>query len=279
MLGAHSVWTHPDGEIALLGDSALGASQPLAELAAYGKALGVAPLAPRLPGVLDGAGVVKLESGPVAVIFSAAPPAPAWQPGHAHCDALSFELSAFGERVVADTGVCDFAEGPRRDLARSTRAHASVLVNDAEQAELWGSDRVGGRPDVGLVRVEPGVLVEGVCAGWRTPEVLHRRLLRVENGGLAIEDRFDLPAARARLALPLAPGVVPRLDGASATLWLPTGLRLAVALPANARWRVERAPCFLELGGEVERAVLIGEATRLAAADWRIVAGQGGEGS
>jgi uncharacterized heparinase superfamily protein len=270
MLGAHAVWTHPDGEIALLGDSALGAAQPLAELAAYAKALGVAPRAPARPGVLHAAGVVKLEAGPLALIFTAAPPAPAWQPGHAHCDALSFELSVAGERVVADTGVCDFAEGPRRDLARATRSHATVVVNDAEQAELWGADRIGGRPDVGLVRVDPGALVEGVCAGWATPEVLHRRQLRIENGALTIEDRFDRPAARARLALPLAPGVAPRLDGASATLALPSGRRLALGLPPNARWRVERAPCFVELGGEVERAVLVGEARGLAAADWRV---------
>jgi hypothetical protein len=273
MLGAHAVWTHPDGEIALLGDSALGTAPPLAELEAYGKALGVVPLAPTRPGVLDAAGVVKLESGPFTLIFTAAPPSPAWQPAHSHCDALSFELSAFGERVVADTGVCDFAEGPRRDLARSTLAHASVRVNDAEQAELWGADRVGGRPDAGLVRVEPGVCVEGVCAGWSTPEVLHRRTLLASEGGFTIEDRFDLPAARARLALPLAPGVTPRLDGASATLVLKSGRRVAVALPASARWRIERAPCFPALGVEVERAVLIGEAAKLAAADWRIEGG------
>jgi hypothetical protein len=124
---------------------------------------------------------------------------------------------------------------------------------------------------VGLVRAEPGAYVEGVCAGWSTPEVLHRRALLLDDASLRIEDRFDLPAARARLVLPLAPGVTARLAGAHAALALRSGRRLDVALPANAKWRAERGPCFVELGGESERTLLVGEASALAAADWSIV--------
>jgi len=65
--------------------------------------------------------------------------------------------------------------------------------------------------------------------------------------------------------------VTARLAGARATLDLPSGGRLGVALPATA-FRIERAPCFVELGAEVERSLLVGEASQLAAADWRIVA-------
>ena len=270
MLGAHAVWVHPDGEIALLGDSTLGVAPRLDELAAYAKALGVSPRGPAQRGVLPAAGVVKLEAGPFAVIFSAAPPSPRWQPAHAHCDALSFELSVFGERVVADTGAAEFLYGARRALVRATRSHATVELNGAEQAELWGGSRIGGRPDVGLVRVEPDASVEGVCAGWFTPDLLHRRVLALESDALRIEDRFDPPARSARLVLPLAPGVAVRLEGARAALATPRGRRLALALPATARWRVERGPCFLALGEEQERAVLVGEAAGLAAADWRI---------
>jgi hypothetical protein len=270
MLGAHAVWTHPDGEIALLGDSWLGVAPPVHELVAYAKALGVAKLEPAQRGVLPAAGVVRLEGGPFVAIFSAAPPSPEWHPAHAHCDALSFELSAFGERVVADTGGADLHAGAPRDLARATRSHATVQVGDAEQAELWGVDRIGGRPDAGLVRAVPDALVEGVCAGWSTPDVLHRRVLALDGAALRIEDRFDKPAPRARLVLPLAPGVGARLDAHRAELALPRGRRLALALPETARWRIERAPCYVAPGDERERAVLVGEAEALAAADWRI---------
>jgi hypothetical protein len=268
MLGAHAVWTHPDGEIALLGDSAFGVAHPLARLTPYAEALGVKAEGPVTAGVLEAARVVRLERDPFVVIFSAAPPAPAWQPVHAHCDALSFELSLGGERLVTDTGVFDFGEGPWRDRARATRSHATVVVNEAEQAELWGADRVGGRPDAGLVHADPGVRVEGVCAGWSTPEVLHRRLLTFEAGALRIEDRFDRPAGRAQLVLPLAPGAEIRLEGTTAAMATRSGRRLRIALPEAARWRVERSPCFIELGSEAERSVLVGEAQKLTAADW-----------
>ena len=269
MLGAHAVWTHPDGEIALLGDSALGVALRGSELADYAKALGVESREPVQRGVLPAAGVVRLEAGPFVVIFSAAAPAPAWQPAHAHCDALSFELSAFGERVVCDTGMGDTAETV--NLARATRAHATVQVNGAEQAELWGRDRIGGRPDVGLVRVTPDASVEGVCAGWSTPDVLHRRRIAIDAGVLRVEDRFDKPAQHARLTLPLAPGVSVRLDGTRAELGSTRGRRLALTLPEAARWRIERAPCFLAPSAAALRNVLVGEVENLAAADWRIV--------
>jgi len=270
MLGAHAVWVHPDGEIALLGDSTLGVAPRLDALAAYAKALGVAPQGPAQRGVLPAAGVVSLAAGPFHVIFSVAPPAPAWQPAHAHCDALSFELSVQGERVVSDTGAPDSLAGTQRARVRATRSHATVELDGAEQAELWGESRIGGRPDVGLVRVVQDELVEGVCAGWFTPDVLHRRVLAVAADALRIEDRFEMPARSARFVLPLAPGVGVQLEGARAVLTTPRGRRLALELPALARWRVERAPCFLQLGEAYERAVLVGEATGVAAADWRI---------
>jgi len=275
MLGAHAVWTHPDGEIALLGDSALGIAHPLARLTAYAERLGVKPEGPALPGVLEAARVVRLERGPFVAIFTAGPPAPACQPVHAHCDALSFELSVGSERVVCDTGVFDFGEGPWRDRTRTTAAHGTVEVDEAEQAELWGADRIGGRPDAGLVRAEPGAVVEGVCAGWSTPEVLHRRALILDGEGLRIEDRFDRPADRARLLLPLAPGTSVTLDGPGAVIKTRRGQRIRVALPTTARWRVERAPCFLELGNESERDVLVGDAKRLERADWQLALEEG----
>jgi uncharacterized heparinase superfamily protein len=269
MLGAHAVWTHPDGEIALLGDSTLGVAPRLAALRAYAAALGVAPAAPEPRGVLRDAGVVRLEAGPFAVIVSVSAPAPPWHPVHAHCDALAFELSVHGERIVSDAGAGQ-RFGPERALARATRSHATALVNGAEQAELWGERRIGGRPDVGLVRVVPDALLEGVCAGWATPDVLHRRLFALEGNALRIEDRFDQPAKTARLALPLAPDVSVRLDGARAELTPRRGRRIGVQLPGAVRWRVERGPCFFENGEAQERAVLVGDASELAAADWRI---------
>ena len=101
MLGAHAVWTHPDGEIALFADSAFGIAARPAELAEYAARLGITAQGPATPGLLDRAGYVRLAAGPLTLIVSVAGPLPAYQPGHAHCDALSFELSV-GDRRCAE---------------------------------------------------------------------------------------------------------------------------------------------------------------------------------
>ncbi len=218
MLGALALVTHPDGEIALFGDSALGIAQSTPRLVAYAAALGVAPAAPATPGLLRSAGFARLESGPLVALITASRPWPPHQPGHAHCDALSFELSVGGERVVTDTGVYEYAAGERRDRARATRSHATIEIDAQEQAECWAAHRIGGRPDVALASYEPGSFVEAVCAGWPTPEVLHRRRFELANGALEIHDSLEIAAAQVRATLPLAPGLTPRLERGAATL-------------------------------------------------------------
>jgi uncharacterized heparinase superfamily protein len=269
MLGALRVWTHPDGEIALFADAAFGIAQPPGALEAYAAALGVAPGAPARAGVLESAGYARLDGAPFTLIASLAGPLPAHQPGHAHCDALAFELSVAGERVVTDTGVFEYVPGPRRDLARSTRAHATLEVGGAEQAEFWAAHRVGGRPEVRCLDRVPGRRVEGECAGWSTPDTRHRRVFEVQDGTLEIRDALEGRQRPVRFSLPLAPGLGVAVEGARARLRLPGGLGLEIALPDGVAWRVAEAPYFPEFGRSVGRPVLVGEAASFRAGAWR----------
>ncbi len=268
MLGALAVWRLPDGQIALFGDSAFGIAQEPLALEAYGDALGIAPKGPPRPGLLDASGFVQLAAGPFALIASLAGPMPAHQPGHAHADALSFELAVGGVRVVTDTGVSEYRPGALRDASRATRAHATIEVAGRDQAELWAAHRIGGRPRVRLESVEPGRAAEGSCAGWATPDTLHRRTFRVEAQRVEVHDAIEGRERPVRLCLPLAPGLEPRLEGANARLQLPGGAELRIALPGGAAWRVERAPYFPEFGSHLERAALVGEAERFRSGTW-----------
>ncbi len=68
------------------------------------------------------------------------------QPGHGHCDALSYELSLAGQRMIVDSGVEHYHEDPDwRAFYRSTRAHNTIVVDGAEQSEIWGNFRVARR--------------------------------------------------------------------------------------------------------------------------------------
>ena len=261
MLGALRFLTHPDGEIALFGDSAFGVAQRPEILLAYAEALGLDTKAGSGAVHLCESGFARLEAGPFTLLVTASLPSPSHQPGHAHCDALSFELSFGSERVVTDTGVTEYVPGPLREAARATTSHATVEIEGEEQAELWAAHRIGGRPDVALPSVIPspegGGAAEAVCAGWATPEVLHRRRFELDGSGLVIIDSFDRPPREACFSFPLAPGLEPKLEDGAATVAVGSAL-LRIELPPELEYSVERAPYFPAFGAVVERAVLRG---------------------
>ncbi|CAG0999249.1 hypothetical protein MYXO_02896 [Myxococcaceae bacterium] len=260
MLGALAVLVHPDGGIALFADSGHGVAQEPSALAGYARALGVVARGPERAGLLADAGYLRLERGPFVLLASVAGPAPAYQPGHAHCDALAFELSFAGERIVTDTGVHEYIPGRLRDLARATRSHATLEVAGLEQAELWAAHRIGARPDVRLEAFEAHRRAQASCAGYATPDTRHVRVFELDEEALRIEDRLEGAPRRARFQLPLAPGLSPRVDGSHAEIRLESGDALRIELRGGPRLRVEDAPCFPEFGLRLERRVLVAEA-------------------
>jgi uncharacterized heparinase superfamily protein len=70
---------------------------------------------------------------------------PDYQPGHTHCDTLSYELCVAGQRVVVDAGTHSYGLDEWRDLARRTSSHNTVQLDGCEQSEIWGAFRVGRR--------------------------------------------------------------------------------------------------------------------------------------
>lgn len=144
---------HPDGDIALLNDSALGeAGAPSRLLIRASETLNEPrPNEAGLPGpfALPSAGYYGWRTDDGAyVVCDAGPVGPDCNPGHAHGDILSFELSLRGRRVVVDAGTYDYESGPLRAYCRSTKAHNTVEVGGRDQCEFWGVFRVGrrGRP-------------------------------------------------------------------------------------------------------------------------------------
>src|SRR6185503_1350755 len=112
---------------------------------------------------------------------------PRYQPGHAHCDTLSYELAVNGRRMIVDSGVYDYEHSRQRAYARSTRAHNTVTVDDEEQSEIWGVFRVArrARPTFGWAKMtsDDHAVFEGAHDGYtRLPGALiHRR--RIEYDG------------------------------------------------------------------------------------------------
>jgi hypothetical protein len=284
MLGAHRVWTHPDGEIALFGDSAFDIAHPPEVLEAYADALGVSVREPVVPKALDNAGVFRMESGDLSLIATASSPMPSYQPGHAHCDALSFELSVGTQRVVTDTGVSEYIPGPIRDISRATTSHATVELNHADQSEVWSAHRVGGRAKV-VVHEFNGDMLHASCTSWASRDACHHRTFRIDDGALTIEDRIEGDALPARFALPLAPGLDAKLEhrrtNASKTrepgmqeqayqlsVRLGRKASLTIDLPAGVDWSIERTAYFPHFGSHVDRACLVGKSDGFRSGIW-----------
>jgi uncharacterized heparinase superfamily protein len=146
---------HPDGEIPLFNDAALGEGCPAAHLLPAAASDGASTRAAR-PGVSvfpdTGYAVIRDGATASALIFDCGPLGPDYQPGHGHCDVLSYELSLHGRRVVVDTGVSTYEPGPERFYERSSAAHNTLRIDGEEQAEIWGAFRVGRRPRVERIR-------------------------------------------------------------------------------------------------------------------------------
>ena len=273
-LSALKLLCHPDGKIALFSDSAFDIA-PLPEaLAQYARTLGIEPAPLKRPGLLEATGYARLESDDFVLIVSVDAPSPPHQPGHAHCDALAFELSYRGERIVTDTGVYEYVVGERRDLSRATLSHATLEIGGTDQSEIWSAHRVGGRSQVRLMDFQAGLRLEASCVGWSTPDCAHHRVIALHQGGVEIRDRLEGSRKPVRLSLPLAPGIRARLihdqDGdAEVHLVMPSGRRMRLSLPIEAEWRIEPHPYFPSFGVEVERERLIGEASAFESGTWR----------
>jgi hypothetical protein len=126
------------------------------------------------------------------LIFDCGPLGPDYQPGHGHCDLLSYELSLHGQRVVVDTGVSTYEPGPERSYERSTAAHNTLRIDGEDQAEIWGSFRVGRRPGVGQIGGGSNEVFHFVCGGhhaYRRLGVVHARkiLLRPPDTWIVVD--------------------------------------------------------------------------------------------
>lgn len=136
---------HPDGEIPLFNDAVIGqAPDPTSILVRADET----PVSTERVFDAPEFGLTVIRSNNDDFLaFDTGALGPLHQPGHAHSDTLSFELSIAGERRVVNAGM-DGYQSPNRPLFRSAAAHNTVTVNNEGPDELWASFRVGGRNQV-----------------------------------------------------------------------------------------------------------------------------------
>lgn len=150
---------------------------------------------------LPDSGYYRAEAGPFTLIFDVGKLGPDHQMGHAQGDLLSFCLWMDKLPVFVHPGNYEYVAGEMRDYCRSTAAHNTLALQGVEQAEWWGSHRVGHRARP----LETGSLVEdGIIRLWgahdgysRLPgRPIHRRRLELTTSSLTVHDVLSAMSTR-----------------------------------------------------------------------------------
>ena len=261
--------THPDGEIAFFNDAAFGiAPNPsdLLRLAGADK-LGQPSCedGPKQPSLnsLSSSGYHRLEAGSAVLIADIAEIGPAYLPGHAHADTLSFELSLFGRRVIVNGGTSCYGTSARRVRERGTRAHSTVCIGGSDSSEVWSGFRVGRRAHASLTELPSqlsefdsptAVSIAGRHDGYRylPGGPIHSRSWRLSRNQLRVLDHIFPLRQPAQARYILHPDVSLSLNGDfKAQLEIPGGGGAAV-LTASVPLRLERVDWSPEFGTRIE---------------------------
>lgn len=135
---------HPDGRVVQFND---GACCEADETLRRGRAIGFGDVSRRKAGGrwFDSSGIVAWHGHPWTVFFDVGEVGPALQPGHAHADTLTVEVSYAGQRLFIDPGCHGYDADDRRQSDRSTAAHNTVCIDHADSSEVWHIFRVGRR--------------------------------------------------------------------------------------------------------------------------------------
>jgi uncharacterized heparinase superfamily protein len=257
----------PDGRIPLFNDAAFGVGPTPEELFDYADAIvdyrRVAPPEALSAHALAASGYYVIRHGGDMLVIDCGPPGPSYQPGHGHCDCLSYELVLGGERIVVDTGVHDYEAGPARRYARSTAAHSTVVVDGEDQSEIWGVFRVGRRaaplsPSLTKISSDEACFVGAHDGYLRLPKgVIHRRTVRYVSGVWSFEDRLEGRGRhRVQSRVHLHPDLVARTTADAVALYGRDGrLRATLSSPSTAL-EIETAPVYQSFGTSQDSNVI-----------------------
>ncbi|MDB4664817.1 heparinase II/III family protein [Verrucomicrobia bacterium] len=181
---------HPDHEITLFNDAGFGV-YPIPPLEAEGhretKGCWNLPEAGYFGYRADGGRYIAVDAGPIG---------PDYNPGHAHGDIFSYELSHAHRRIIVDAGNYHYESDALRKFCRSTKAHNTVEINGRDQCDFWGAFRVGmrGTPtNVAFQQKTKGFKLSGWHNGYRRlkENATHYREINYESDlGLEVTDKI-----------------------------------------------------------------------------------------
>ena len=145
MLHWLAVMTGPDGEISFFNDAARGIALSPEKTQRYAQSLGFGPERIAASEDLPSSGYSRLQQGDAVCLCDTGEIGPAYQPGHVHADALSFELWLKGKKVLTNCGTGRYHNSTERAFQRSSAAHNTLSIDGQNSSEVWSAHRVARR--------------------------------------------------------------------------------------------------------------------------------------
>ena len=158
-------------------------------------------------------GYQRIDTGQTALLMDTGRPPPLVLSQEAHAGCLSFELSWKQHRLVVNCGLPAVNKENWRQVARATRAHSTVTLNDRSSCRflesgamrrlLGGTAIIAGPATVSIDREPmPGaIMLHASHDGYATDcGIIHTRAIRLSADGTAVdgEDVFTPAGSRAR---------------------------------------------------------------------------------
>ncbi|KIF82713.1 heparinase II/III family protein [Noviherbaspirillum autotrophicum] len=175
---------------------------------------------------LADSGYVRIDWPDATAILDVARVGANYQPGHAHADTLSFELSLGSQRVFVNTGTSQYGTNSERQRQRGTAAHTTVIIDDFDSSEVWAGFRVARRAyPIGYAEDCANDHVRVTCAhnGFMRlrGSPIHRRTWDARAKTITVTDQISGKFRRAQARYHLHPDLRAAIDSDVAILVLP----------------------------------------------------------
>ena len=205
--------SHPDGNVAFFNDASMGLAPSLENLEKYIYFLGLdsKPLSN-----YNYSGYIVESKQHAKIICDTAEIGPKFQPGHAHADTLSFELSIGKQRVIVNSGTSEYGVSAERLRQRSTAAHSTTTLNHRNSSDVWSGFRVGKRANVinRLVTHDGNTTIISATHDGFSP-AMHTRRWNFSNDSLRVIDIIQSAGIK-RTYIHLHPEInVKKLEGST----------------------------------------------------------------
>lgn len=200
LLKASKILSLCNNKISCFNDTAVGSAIQENFLTKYARVLGLNIQHPILPKIskLCASGFIRADNDEFTLIMNAGNVTSNNQPGHTHAESLSFELCDHSNIIFQNPGISTYADSARRSFERSTQFHNTVVIDQENSSDTWGSFRLGNRACTRILTCEHDsnhIRIAASHDGYKTRRkpIYHKREIILGTSKLVVSDEIFGP--------------------------------------------------------------------------------------